>query len=224
MTGVGAVLFDLDGTLHDRAEAFRIWATEFVAARLGSQVEGERQNAAEWLVAADMDGYCPRSEFAARVRARFPAAVAEPVDVFVDSFRAGLLSHVRLADGAEALLDALAARSVPGGIVTNGSTRQHTRKVERLGLSGRASCVLIPEEFGAKEPHPDVFLAAARKLDAEPRRTLFVGDHLQNDILGARAVGMKTAWLRLGREWPQEHTGARPDLIVDGLAEVVACL
>jgi len=223
-TPIRAVLFDLDGTMHDRSEAFRRWAAGFVAARMGAQDEQERHNAVEWLVAADEDGYCSRPEFAARIEVRFPDVVTEPVDEFVLSFQLALVSHVKLADGAEALLGVLAARSLPWGIVTNGSTRQQTRKIERLGLTGRASCVLISEAFGAKKPHPDIFLAAAQKLGVEARRTLFVGDHPQNDILGAQAVGMRTAWLRHGREWPKEHEGAPPDLTVDGLAELAVRL
>jgi HAD superfamily hydrolase (TIGR01509 family) len=220
--GVDAVLFDLDDTLHDRSAAFCRWATEFVETRLRMPGTGERQSAVEWLIAADENGYCSRPEFAARVKARFPDIVSEPVEEFVLSFQLGLVSKIELAEGAELLLDALSARSVPWGIVTNGTTRQQTRKIARLGLADRAACVLISEAFGAKKPHAEIFLAAAQKIGAEPGSILFVGDHPVNDILGAQAAGMRTAWLRLGRDWPREHADTRPDLILEGLAELDA--
>jgi len=41
-----------------------------------------------------------------------------------------------------------------------------------------------------EKPHPEVFKYALRKLKVKAEETLFVGDHIDNDYNGARAVGI----------------------------------
>jgi len=215
---IEAVLFDLDDTLYDRSEAFRRWGAAFVAERLGLLEGAECAAALDWLAAADGNGYCPRPEFARAVLARFPQ-VDQPVSEFVTAFRIGLVAAIVPDTATDRLLDTLARRAIPFGIVTNGSTEQQTRKIRHLGLAERAACVLISESFGRKKPSPDIFLAAAVQIGQSPERILFVGDHPDLDIAGAQAVGMKTAWVRRGREWPAECT-ISPDIAIDRLDEL----
>jgi putative hydrolase of the HAD superfamily len=45
------------------------------------------------------------------------------------------------------------------------------------------------------KPHPECYLPALKALPAAPGRTLMVGDDLKNDVKGAKALGLRTAWL-----------------------------
>jgi len=67
-----------------------------------------------------------------------------------DAFRAELAAAVALDDGARRLLDALVAAALPFGVVTNGSAAQGD-KVRRLGLDGRAACVVVSEVVGVRK-------------------------------------------------------------------------
>jgi FMN phosphatase YigB (HAD superfamily) len=60
-----------------------------------------------------------------------------------------------------------------------------------------------------------------RLLDVEGLETeeiLFVGDNPYTDIIGAHGVAMKTAWVRMGREYPNDAPA--PDFIIDHVAEL----
>jgi len=217
---IDAVLFDLDDTLYDRGDAFRRWGTAFLKEQPGLSDASERDAALAWLVTADGNGYCPRPEFARAVLARFPA-VKQSIPEFVTAFRIGLVAAIVPEETTDLLLQALAANSLPFGIITNGSTEQQSRKIRHLGLAERAACILISESFGRKKPHPDIFLAAAAQIGQPADKILFVGDHPELDIAGAQAVGMKTAWMRRGREWPQASAIAPPDIVVHALDELV---
>lgn len=219
---VGAVLFDLDDTLHDRNRAFRLWAAEFVRTQLGVEASAaEQDDAVNWLVEEDEGGYCPRPVFAGRMMERFPG-IAQTVNEFVTAFQIGIVARITLADGAALLLGALDARSIPWGIVTNGSTEQQMRKIDRLRLAGRTRCVFISEAFGCKKPDPSIFLAAAQCVGVDPEQILFVGDHPDLDVGGAQRVGMRTAWLRRGRQWPGKFAAHPPDVVADGLGDLAA--
>ena len=42
---------------------------------------------------------------------------------------------------------------------------------------------------GVKKPHPQIFELALKKAMVSPEKALMVGDNLEADILGAKAVG-----------------------------------
>jgi FMN phosphatase YigB (HAD superfamily) len=52
----------------------------------------------------------------------------------------------------------------------------------------------VSGEVGWAKPHPAIFAAALGRMDADPARTVFVGDNPVADMAGAKAAGMWTAW------------------------------
>ncbi len=82
-------------------------------------------------------------------------------------------------------------------IVTNGSGRQVERKLKLIGLSKndfdpRIYCY----DQGWLKPEPAPFLAALEDLMVPAEQTVYVGDREDIDIEGAKAVGMKTIYIR----------------------------
>ena len=67
-----------------------------------------------------------------------------------------------------------------------------------IGLSKYAGlpwdCVLSTGMFGTYKPDPQIYLGAARLLDAAPSETMMVASHAY-DVDGARAAGMRTAYI-----------------------------
>jgi putative hydrolase of the HAD superfamily len=53
------------------------------------------------------------------------------------------------------------------------------------------------------KPHASIFVAALHALDARPEETTMVGDSYEDDIEGARALGMRAILL--------DRDGLRPD-------------
>ena len=74
------------------------------------------------------------------------------------------------------------------------------RVLERDGLAPYLDAVVISADLGRRKPVPAVFRSALEQLGAAAETTLFVGDDPQDDIEGAKAVGMRTAWVRPGTE------------------------
>ena len=76
---------------------------------------------------------------------------------------------------------------------------------------------MVSEEFGTWKPDPAIFYHALGLIGAGAGSTLFVGDNSEHDILGAVGVGMRTAWMCLGREW--EIESACPDYVLNAVWE-----
>lgn len=68
------------------------------------------------------------------------------------------------------------------------------KKLEFLGLEDW-DCSFTSEETNYLKPHPEPFLELAGKLGLKPEEILYVGNSYGKDVLGAAAVGMKTAHL-----------------------------
>ena len=77
------------------------------------------------------------------------------------------------------------------------------QKLSMLQLSSYFDVAFSSEETQYLKPNPEPFLQLSRILQLKPEHILYVGNDYQYDILGAHAVGMKTAHLSF---WKMRHT------------------
>ena len=89
--------------------------------------------------------------------------------------------------------------------------------LERFGLRACFEAVVVSSETRWMKPHAECYRPALEALQAEPSRTLMVGDDLRNDVRGAKALGLHAAWLAPGKP-------AEPDVDIhlQSLAELPA--
>jgi HAD superfamily hydrolase (TIGR01509 family) len=77
-----------------------------------------------------------------------------------------------------------------------------TGTLAKLGIAECFQAVIVSGEVGWSKPHPEIFNIALGAMDADPARTVFVGDNPVADMQGAKAAGMWTAWYSVGRPGP----------------------
>ena len=95
--------------------------------------------------------------------------------------------------------------------------------VERTPLRGLFHHALNAAAIGAMRPDPALFRAALDHAGVEPASALHVGDDPVNDVMAARALGLRTAWVnRSGRSFPADLAPA--DVEVADLAALAAWL
>ncbi len=104
------------------------------------------------------------------------------------------------------------------GIITNGNTKQQTKKLSQTGIATQFDIVVVSEDVGVSKPKPEIFLDACGRARVKAQQCIYVGDGLQNDALAAVAVGMKGIWLN--REDLSYHQVAIP--VIKHLDELVA--
>ena len=132
------------------------------------------------------------------------------------------LGRSRFVEHAIELLRSLREAGVRTGLLTNGPSWMQRRKVELLGLEGQLDAIGISEELGASKPDPAAFTATLELMGSAPDDTVMVGDHLDWDVRGALAAGMRGAvWVAGDQDERHPHPGA---MKVARLGEVPAAL
>ena len=84
------------------------------------------------------------------------------------------------------------------------------------------SAVASSWEAGFLKPDPALFRYALSLAGCAPEEAVMIGDRLDNDIFPAKALGMKTVWLRQGFGALQTPKGPEytPNYIIDSLTEL----
>ena len=178
---IDAVLFDLDGTLVDTAPD--------LAAAL-NRVRSDRGLTP--LPLADLRAYASAGA-RGLIGAGFQRTPDHPEypelrDAFLAHYASALCIDSMLFEEVETVLEALEARRLPWGIVTNKATRFTMPLLEALPWRFRPNVVICGDTTPHAKPHPAPLLEAARRLDLPAAACVYVGDDLR-DVQAGRAAG-----------------------------------
>ena len=109
--------------------------------------------------------------------------------------------HFELYDDALPTLDVLRARGLKIGLLSN-SARDLDEFVAHHGLN--VDAVLTSRSHGKTKPHETIFRRMLDLLEVTADEAVMVGDTIEDDIEGARAVGMRALLVdREGRYGPE---------------------
>jgi len=101
-------------------------------------------------------------------------------------------SRVRPLPGARELLSLLSHQGIPWAIATSGRMETAAMNLAALGVDPDRRPVVTRDQVKFAKPDPDLFLAAAKRLDAPIETAIVVGDSIW-DMLAAmrcRALGV----------------------------------
>ena len=212
---IRAILFDFDDTLVDTLEAVERLNRHWYKTRPCLNRPASEDGFVAAMLEPLPEPFNPRDIYVRLLRI-WPGCF-DSVDEGVAAHREVMPRMVRLDSRTEAMLRDLRASGVPVGVVTNGPTEGQWNKLRNTGVPELVDAAVVSQEFGVNKPDPSIFRHALGLIGAEPSETIFVGDNALADIGGAHGVGMRTAWMRHGREWdiPSYH----PTHILDAVWE-----
>ena len=98
--------------------------------------------------------------------------------------------HFALYDDVQRTLERISTAGFRIGLISN-THRCLESFQSHFELEPYVTAALSSSEHGYLKPHPSIFEAALRLLDASPCESVMVGDSLAHDINGARTIGMQ---------------------------------
>jgi putative hydrolase of the HAD superfamily len=113
-----------------------------------------------------------------------------------------------LYEDALPVLEELRRLGLGLGLVSNG-----VRDLEEFVLHHRldVDAAVCSRAHGRIKPHETIFRAALERLDVQPEEAAMVGDSLEDDVEGARALGMRAFLVDRENRYPDVE-GRLPDL------------
>ena len=182
LSGVQAVLLDMDGTLVDSdaavERAWRAWAAEY-RVDLGS--------------APPIAPGLPAVGNVRRLRPDLCGDAAAAAAQRQLTLQYGDVSDVTAAPGARELLRDLDQLSLSWAVVTSADPILAGVRLAAAGI--RPAVLVTSQDVRAGKPDPEGYLQAARRLAADPGRCLVVED-AEAGVMAGRAAGATVAALR----------------------------
>ena len=141
----------------------------------------------------------------------------------------GVTLRAELLPDAADVIRELNTRGYPLALVADGFSETYANVLAQHGIDDCFAVVSASEQAGAEKPSAPVFVRALEALGIEPgeyRMTVMVGNRLDRDIRGSRALGMISVLLTAAnrnRSQPSDE-GDTPDHAIARLAELPALL
>jgi putative hydrolase of the HAD superfamily len=190
-----AILFDLDDTLTDRKATLKRFVLQYLE-DFKTHLEMDVDVFTDELEQADSGGYRPRPEMFGVLLECLPWKIIPSRDEFL-SYWVNTFPRLALPmPGMLETLETLQARGLKLGIITNGHSFQQQTKIDALEIRDLFEVILVSAEVNIKKPDAQIYQLALEQLEVEAFHAWMVGDHVVNDVLGARGAGLAGVWLR----------------------------
>ena len=145
--------------------------------------------------------------------------VREITTAYCDSF---YVFPPRVHEDAVETLQQVKADGYKVGLISNtGMTPGYAFRefLEQKKLGHYFDTMAFSDEMLLAKPSVPMFERTLEELGAEPSETVHVGDHLRNDVLGAKEAGLRTIWIETHDD-RREPVEVVPDVTVKTLGEV----
>jgi HAD superfamily hydrolase (TIGR01509 family) len=207
---IEAVVFDMDGVLIQSEEVWDDVRERYVRER-GGRYDEEVQRALMGMSSTEWSRYLHE---AAGVPDEPEAINEEVVRRMLESYRARL----PLVDGAVEAVRRLAER-YRLGLASSSNRPLIDAVLDIAGLAPYFEATVSSEEVARGKPSPDVYLEAARRLEADPERIVAVEDS-HGGIRSAKAAGMRVIAIPNPAYPPDEESLALADVTIRSLNEL----
>jgi len=208
--GLKAVVFDLDNTLYNEGEYFKAVVSHFLNKNHHFEIDLDS------LI--DIGARLKSKDYLGDILHKLSLYSERKQEQLFDLY-CGFSGEVPLDPAVSSMLKILRRNSMQIGMVTNGVVIAQRNKVRCLSLEVYLDAITYARDLGksCEKPHAAPFVDICQKLNCVPENTLFVGDHPVNDIIGAKNIGMMTAWLKK----PYFDRPEQADIVLNSVDELI---
>lgn len=210
------VMFDLDGTLLDSVPDLSA-AIDHMLVAMGREAVGVERvrdwvgNGAEMLVRRALSGRL-------QAGAEDEPVLQQAMTLFMAAY-AEQHSLTRVYPGVMECLAGLRQLGLPLAVVTNKPMRFVGPLLEAQGL-GEFDWIVGGDSLPTRKPDPAGLQWVIQQAGVSAQQALFVGDS-RNDVLAARAAGVRCVALGYGYNHGRPIALEHPDLLLDNLADLL---
>jgi putative hydrolase of the HAD superfamily len=132
------------------------------------------------------------------------------------------MKYVRIDQNAKAMLEQLYGK-YKLGIVSNFAIPECVLKLLKAdGLEGLFDAIVVSGAVNKRKPSPEIFTGALKMLGVSAAETVFVGDTIDADVEGPKAIGMKVVYIE--RREQKKSEKFCPDQTIKSLTQLPLAL
>jgi len=187
---MGAILFDLDGTLVNTAPDLA-----------GAVNDMRVERGLDPLPLSDLSPLC---SFGGRGMLGKGLDLTpdderyqDTYDAFIEAYRQRMTRESKAYDGMRKLVREIVADGAIWGVITNKTEALARPLMDFLAFDPPPACVIGGDSAGAPKPDPAPMLMACRQIFVDPAHCIYIGDS-DRDVEAGRAAGMATIAVTYG--------------------------
>jgi phosphoglycolate phosphatase len=214
LDNIEAMLFDFEGTLVD----FQ-W-------KLSAAIEETREMlwkigfAQERILSRRYSTLMTEAMQAATEIGLSPDQVREKIGCVYDRYDEDALTRWALRPNVTDFLNAIKAKGMRTGLVSNVGGKTLTKALSKLGLATFFDVALSRNDVLNLKPHPDGLNLALQRLGIIKDNSIFLGDSL-DDVNAARNAGIRIIIITDGENGKEDILAAKPDQVIQNYDELL---
>ena len=107
------------------------------------------------------------------------------------------------------------------GVIANQEFGTEKRLID-FGIRKYIDVIVASAEEGVAKPDKRIFEIALKKAGCKAEQAVMIGDRIDNDIVPAKEIGMKTIWIKqgMGKYWKISNECEKADFVIESLSEL----
>ena len=211
---IQAVIFDLDNTLLDFMN-MKIKAVESAVHGMieaGLQMENSLAKNMIFKIYEEK-GWEYQEVFDDFIRRELGRIDYKILASGIVSYRKAREASLILYPNVNSTLITLSKWGLKLGVVSDAPSREAWMRICSVNLHHIFDAVVTFHDTGMHKPSPEPFEKISSLLKVPPENSLMVGDWPERDVIGAKKLGMKTAFAKYGDVFGTKHSGADYDVM-----------
>ena len=220
MSKIKGVIFDLDNTLLDfmKMKEFAVKSAVKGMIEAGLMVD-EELSYHEIVSIYEKFGWENQKVFDVFLKKQTGSVQHKFLAAGIVAYRRAREANLMAYPNVNKTLMALAKSGIKLGVVSDAPSREAWMRIYYLNLYHFFDVVITFDDSGERKPSEVPFKLCLESLNLKPKNALMVGDWPERDVVGAKKIGMKTAFARYGDTFGTVNSGADWDL--DNIYELV---
>jgi putative hydrolase of the HAD superfamily len=222
-TLIKGIVFDLDNTLLDfmKMKEFAVKAAVKSMIEAGLKVD-EEQSYIDIIAIYEEFGWENQKVFDVFMEKSIGRVDNKFLAAGVVAYRRAREANLMAYPNVNRTMMALAKKGIKLAVVSDAPSREAWMRIYYLNLYHFFDAVITYDDSGERKPSEKPFQMVLNALGLQPDESIMVGDWPERDVVGARQIGMRTAFARYGDTFGTQHSGA--DWDINDIYELVEIL
>ena len=217
---IKAIIFDLDNTLVD----FMLMKERAVHAAVHAMIDSGlnmTMDEAKSKISAiyKREGIEYQQVFDEFLIDEFGKIDNKMISAGIVAYRTAREAALKAYPGVFPTLIELIKMGIKLAVVSDAPSREAWLRLSYLNFHHLFDVIITFDDSGEKKPSPVPFNLALKRLNLKASECLMIGDWAERDVVGAKAVGMKTVFARYGDTFNTVHPGS--DYDINSITELI---